>query len=210
MHTEKLFKITDNKIIKQFIKENGFATLITKGSDFPTGTHIPMELEINDKGDKILAGHISKANLQWKEFENDPNVLVIFLSPINHYISSSWYKQPNAPTWNYLSVHISGKLKIIHGNDLWNSVSRLTDRYEQESKCPISLDTLPPSVQKQINGIVGFEISIDNVEAQFKLSQNRKEEDFKNIIKELRLSNDLSGSLMADTMEREMKHSKLG
>ncbi len=46
MHTPKLFKITDNKIIEQFIKENGFATLITKGSDFPTGTHIPMELEI--------------------------------------------------------------------------------------------------------------------------------------------------------------------
>ncbi len=208
MYVPKIFEISDENIIEQFIKENGFATLITKGSDFPTGTHIPMELEINDKGDKILAGHISKVNLQWKEFENDPNVLIIFLSPINHYISSSWYKQPNAPTWNYLSVHISGKLKIIHGDGLWNSVSRLTDRYEQESKCPISLDTLPPSVQKQINGIVGFEISIDNVEAQFKLSQNRNEEDFKNIIKELRLSNDLGTSMMADTMAREMKYSK--
>ena len=208
MHIPKLFKITDNKIIEEFIKENGFATLITKGSDFPTGTHIPIELEVNDKGDKILVGHISKTNLQWKEFENDPNVLVIFLSPINHYTSSSWYKQPNAPTWNYLSVHISGILKIIHGDDLWDSVSRLTDRYEQESKYPISIDTLPPSVQKQINGIVGFEISIDKVETQFKLSQNRKGEDFKNIIKELRLSNDLSALLMADTMEREMKHSK--
>ena len=63
-------------------------------------------------------------------------------------------------------------------------------------------------MQKQINGIVGFEISIDKVETQFKLSQNRKGEDFKNIIKELRLSNDLSALLMADTMEREMKHSK--
>lgn len=208
MHTPKLFKIIDSKIIEKFIKENGFATLITKGSNFPTGTHIPMELELNDKGDKILAGHISKANLQWKEFENDQNVLVIFLSPINHYISSSWYKQPNAPTWNYLSVHINGKLKVIHGDNLWSSVSRLTDRYEQESKCPISLDTLPTSVQKQIDGIVGFEISIDKVEAQFKLSQNRKEEDFKNIIKALRLSNDFSALLMADTMEREMKYSK--
>ncbi len=208
MYIPKIFEITDKNIIEQYIKENGFATLITKDSNFPTGTHIPIELEVNDKGDKILVGHISKTNLQWKEFKNDPNVLVIFLSPINHYISSSWYKQPNAPTWNYLSVHVSGKLKIIHGDDLWDSVSRLTDKYEQSSKCPISLKTLPSEVQNQINGLVGFKISMDKVEAQFKLSQNRQEEDFKNIIKELRLSNDLSASLMADTMEREMKHSK--
>ena len=30
----------------------------------------------------------SKANQQWKEFENDENVLVIFLSPVNSCISS--------------------------------------------------------------------------------------------------------------------------
>ena len=203
MHIPKTFEITDYKIIEQFIKENGFATLITNGSAFPTGTHIPLELEENEKSEKILAGHISKANPQWQEFENNPNVLVIFLSPINHYISSSWYNHPNAPTWNYLSIHISGKIKVIKGEELWKSVSRLTDRYEQNSKNPVSLDKLPPSVQKQINGIVGFEISIIKIDAQFKLSQNRTEEDFKNIIDELRLSNELGAKLMADVMERQ-------
>jgi transcriptional regulator len=56
-----------------------------------------------------------------------------------------------------------------------------------------------------MNGIVGFEISIDKIEASFKLSQNRSEEDFANIIKELRLSDKLSAQLMADTMERQKK-----
>ena len=207
MHTPKLFKITDNKIIEQFIKENGLATLITSGSNFPTGTHIPIEMEENENGEKLLMGHISKANLQWKEFEKNPNVLVIFLSPINHYISSSWYAQPNSPTWNYLSVHVSGKLTMIQGEELWGSVGRLTDKYEQKSKCPVSLNTLPPSVQMQMNGLIGFKISIEKIDAQFKLSQNRTEEDFKNIIKELRLSDDLSATLLADSMERQRGNS---
>ena len=203
MHIPKLFEITDNTIIEKFVKENGLATLITKSSDFPVGTHIPIDLETNENGDKVLWGHISKANPQWKEFEKDENVLVIFLSPVHSYISSSWYNHPNAPTWNYLSVHITGKLKIIEGEKLWESVRRLTNRYEQKVANPVSLDTLPESVQKQMKGIVGFEISIDKIEAAFKLSQNRNDEDFENIIKQLRLSNELSGSLMADVMERE-------
>ena len=205
MHIPKMFEITDKVVIEQFIKETGLATLISKGSQYPVGTHIPLELETNEKGEKVLWGHMSKANPQWKEFEKFPNVLVIFLSPVHHYISSSWYNHPNAPTWNYLSVHICGKLKIIEGDDLWESVRRLTNRYEQNSKHPVSLDALPASVQQQMNGIVGFEISIDKMEAAFKLSQNRNDEDFTNIIRELRLSNDVSSRLMADLMEQEVK-----
>ena len=204
MYIPKYFEITDDKIIEQFIKENGLATIITKGSDYPVGTHIPIELEINEKGEKVLWGHISKANPHGKEFKTFPNVLVIFLSNVNHYISSSWYGHPNAPTYNYLSVHVYGKLKILEGEMLWESVRRLTNKYEKNSANPVSLDTLPASVQKQMNGIVGFEISIDKMEAAFKLSQNRNDEDFKNIINELRLSNQLSASLMADVMEREV------
>jgi transcriptional regulator len=202
MHIPKPFEIKNISVIEQFIKETGFATIISAGSNFPTATHIPIELEVNEKGKTVLWGHVSKANPQWKEFEVNPNVLVIFLSPIHHYISSSWYNHPNAPTWNYISVQVSGILKLIEGETLWESVRRLTNKYEINSANPVSLDKLPESVKSQMSGIVGFEISIDNMEAAFKLSQNRNEEDFKNILKELRLSNELSASLMANAMER--------
>jgi transcriptional regulator len=203
MHIPALFEITDRKIIENFIKETGLATLVSKGSASPVATHIPLELETNEKGDKVLWGHISKANPQLEEFQNKENVLAIFLSPVHHYISSSWYNHPNAPTWNYLSVQVSGRIKIIEGDKLWESVRLLTNRYEKNMKHPVSLDTLPPSVQKQMNGIVGFEISMDKVECAFKLSQNRNQEDFANILKQLRLSKELSAQLMADVMERE-------
>lgn len=147
MYVPKIFEITDKNIIEQFIKEIGFATWINDGGKFPVGTHIPIELETNSQGEKILAGHISKENPQWSDFEKSPNVLVIFLSPINHYISSSWYNYPEAPTCNYISVHIKGKLKIIDGNELWKAISRLTEKYEKTIKCPFSLETTTKSVQ---------------------------------------------------------------
>ena len=48
---------------------------------------------------------------------------------------------------------------------------------------------------------------MDKIEAYFKLSQNHTEEDFTNIIKELRSGNDLSAHLMADAMKRQKTNS---
>lgn len=202
MHVPKLFEVTNYAIIEAFIRETGLGTIISKGSTFPVATHIPIELETNERGEKVLWGHLSKSNPQWKEFATDNHVLVTFLSPVHHYISSSWYNHPNVPTWNYMSVQISGRVTIIEGEKLWESVRRLTNRYEQYVAHPVSLDTLPEQVQRQINGIVGIEISIDKTEASFKLSQNRNEEDFANILLELNKSGEPAAALMAEAMER--------
>ena len=202
MHTPSHFKIDDEKLIDQFLRDHSFGTLISAGSPYPLATHIPMELETNTQGNPVLRGHISKANPQWHSWASHPQVLAVFLSPIHHYISSSWYNHPNVPTWNYMSVHISGELSILTGEELKESLRRLTDKYEKESKNPVSLDQLPVAVQNQINGIVGFEIQINRKEASFKLSQNRNEEDFMNIITELKNSGNSQAIQLAEIMEQ--------
>ena len=202
MHTPSYFKIDDEKLIDQFLRDYSFGTLISAGSPYPLATHIPMELETNTQGNPVLRGHISKANPQWHSWASHPQVLAVFLSPIHHYISSSWYNHPNVPTWNYMSVHISGELSILTGEELKESLRRLTDKYEKESKNPVSLDQLPVAVQNQINGIVGFEIQINRKEASFKLSQNRNEEDFMNIITELKNSGNSQAIQLAEIMEQ--------
>lgn len=205
MHIPKYFEVTDPLIIEQFIRENSFATIVSVGDPYPVATHIPMELEVNAAGEKVLWGHVSRANPQWKLLATRPEVLVIFLSPVHSYISSSWYEQPNAPTWNYMSVHVYGKARIIEGEALWESVRRLVNKYEQYSQHPVSLDNLPASVQKEINGLVGMEIHPERIEASFKLSQNRKPEDYENIVRELRASGQVNARLMADVMESCIK-----
>ncbi len=202
MHVPAYAEVTDRELMEQFIRETTLATIISSGQVYPVATHIPLELEVNESGQKALWGHVSKANPHWKIFEKNPNVLVIYLSPVHHYISSSWYKEPNAPTWNYMSVHVTGKARIITGDKLWESVRRLTAHHEKISENPVSLDTLPESVKLQMNGLVGFEISIEKMEGSFKLSQNRTKEDYGNIIVQLNKSNVPQARAMADILRR--------
>lgn len=211
MYVPEIFRLTDTDIIERYIRENGFATLLSSGSAYPLATHIPLELELNEAGEKILSGHMAKANPQWQLFAENPKVTAVFLSDINHYISSSWYDHPNAPTWNYISVHVSGTVQIVEGQKRWDSVKRLTERYERESKNPVSLDTLPPSVQQEINGLVAFEITIDKVEAAFKLSQNRNERNYQLVLDELNALGTKKATLLADIMKQfRMEHPAQG
>ncbi len=200
MHIPSHFKIEDPLIIDQFIKDHGFATLISQGGPYPLASHIPLELETLPSGIQILHGHVSKTNPQWKYFEEHPCVLAVFMSPVHHYISSSWYHHANVSTWNYLSVQVSGKIRLIEGEKLKAALRRLTHKYEKNSEHPIEFDRLPPSVQNQMQGVAGFEIEIEKKEASFKLSQNRNEEDFANIIRELRKKGSPESDRMADLM----------
>ena len=201
MWIPKHYQLEDRQEINNFIKKVGLATLICMDKQYPIATHTPIEIEQNSEGEDVLRGHIANANPQSKLLLKEPNVLAIFLSPVQHYISSSWYEKPNAPTWNYMSVHIYGKLKILTGQELWDSVERLTQRHEQISRCPISLTTLPKHIQSMLRGVTGFEIEVKKIEAAHKLSQNRNQKDYQNIIHELAQLNTPQADLMSDTLK---------
>lgn len=203
MYIPKEYAITDQQAIEAFLHEHRFATLITQGITYPMATHTPMMLETNRHGKKVLRGHISKANSQWQMFEQHPDVLVSFFSGIHHYISSSWYTEPEVPTWNYLAAQVCGIIRLRSGDALWRDLEALTNCHENlYAKAPISLPTLPQHVKDQVKGIVGFEVTIDKMELSFKLSQNRTEADFTNILKQLRLNGSLTAKAMADVMEK--------
>jgi len=157
----------DLPTIGDFIRKNSFATLITVDHGKPWATHLPVELEVNATGEKVLWCHVSKANPQWKTLSNDAEVLVIFSGP-HSYISSSWYDHVNVPTWNYIAVHIYGKAKMMSDEELLESLKRLVMKYETISKKPVSVETMPADyVKKEMKGIVGFEISIHKIEGKW-------------------------------------------
>ena len=60
-------------------------------------------------------------------------------------------------------------------------------------------------VKKQMTGIVGFEILIEDIQAAYKLSQNRNEEDFDNVILELEKRGDPQSVAVAEEMKKHKK-----
>jgi transcriptional regulator len=193
---------TDINEIRDFIKANSFAILITQHEGRPWATHIPLELDIDKDGKDVLNGHLSRANDQWKGFGTNPQVLAIFNGP-NAYISSSWYDHENVPTWNYIAVHIYGKMRIVEGEEILAFLKKQVDKHEKLSAHPVSVEKMSKAyVETEMKGIVGFQIKIDEVQASYKLSQNRDAKNHENIIKELAKRGDIHSLNIAKEMKK--------
>lgn len=201
MYIPELYKNENQEEINAFLQKNSFGILINRTKGKLWATHIPLELDKNENGKSILFGHISKENPQWESFESDTNVLAIFSGP-HSYISSSWYEKENVPTWNYIAVHVYGKIKIIEGAAVVASLKKLTDKYEQNSENPVRIEELSSKTMRQTSGIVAFEIEIESIEGVKKMSQNRNEKDYHNIISELEKAKETAAIEVANVMKK--------
>ena len=201
MYIPDLYKNKNQEAITAFLKENSFGVLINQTNGKLWATHIPLELSINLEGKTILEGHISKENPQWQGFAENDQILAIFSGP-HSYISPSWYDHENVPTWNYIAVHVYGKIKIIEGETVIESLKRLVDKYEQNSENPVRIEDLSQKTMMQSRGIVAFEIEIEEIQAQQKMSQNRDAKNYQNIISELEKTNTNQSIAVANEMKK--------
>ena len=156
-------------VLHDAMRQIGFATLVTQGLD---ANHLPMLLAGN-----VLRGHVARANPVWKSGEGE--ALAIFLGP-HAYVSPNWYPSKTetgkaVPTWNYLTVHARGAINWIQDTDwLHAHVTALSATHETGRENPWAIDDAPASyVDGLLRAIVGFELTIKNLEGKWKLSQNR-------------------------------------
>lgn len=201
MFIPDIYKNENQEEIRAFLVKYGFGILVNQTNGKLCATHIPLELDTNKEGKEILLGHISKENPQWKGFADNDQVLAIFSGP-NSYISSSWYNHENVPTWNYIAVHVYGKIKIIEGEAVIDSLKKLIDKYEQNSDNPIRIANLSEQTMMQTRGIVAFEIEIQEIQATKKMSQNRDDIDHSNIILELEKTKSAQSIAVAKEMKK--------
>ena len=201
MYTPDIYKNENQEEIKKFLQDNSFGILINQTNGKLWATHIPLELGTTIEGNPILEGHISKENLQWNGFLESNEVLAVFSGP-HSYISSSWYDHENVPTWNYIAVHVYGKIKIIEGQAVIDSLKKLVDKHEQNRENPTRIENLSEKTMMQARGIVAFEIEIDKIEATKKMSQNRDSKNYQNIISALEKNNTPDALATANEMKK--------
>lgn len=207
MYIPKYFKVTNVDEIWDFVQKNSFGTIVTTEQGKPIATHLPLQL-IKEGDTYYITGHMAFGNPQWRTFETCEGALVMFQGP-HAYISSSWYEEENVPTWNYQAVHVYGTASILNEEELKQDLTVLLQKYEKHRKNPVLWDKLSPQLlEKQLKGIVGFKIKVQEIQATNKLSQNRNEEDYHNIVNKLYEEKDLNSQQMAQLMERKLKKDK--
>lgn len=206
MYIPKYFKVSDFDEIAEFVRQNSFGTLVTTKKGKPIATHLPLQL-IKQKDDYYITGHMAYGNPQWRTFETSEEVLIMFQGP-HAYISSSWYEQENVPTWNYQAVHLYGTAQLLSEEELKKDLTSLMQKYESHRENPVLWDKLSPSLlEKELKGIVGFKIPVREVQAAYKMSQNRNETDYQNIIDRLEQEGNASSKQMAQVMSAKSKES---
>lgn len=187
MYNFSYFKERDKKVLLDFIEKNPFAFLTgsyLNGSQ--VATQVPILFE-ERQGELFLQGHIMRNTDHNKAFNENPNALIVFSGP-NTYVSACWYSNPHiGSTWNYMSVHIVGKIRYMSDDELILFMKKLTLKFEKEnSQSQTIYDNLPNEfLKKMMPAIVGFEVKAEKIENVFKLSQNRDEKSYLNIISKL-------------------------
>jgi len=184
MYIPRHFEVTNDDQIFAFIKDNGFGQLISSVQGKLFSSHIPFLLS-SDK--QKLVGHLAKQNPQHSDIDTQ-SVLVTLQGP-HAYISPSWYRSPGVPTWNYQAVHIYGVCQVFDDREkLKILVESLTGKYESSFQVPWQ----PDYKASMLGAIIGIEITIDEIQGKFKLSQNRPAKDKQRVIEQLSKSGSAS------------------
>ena len=204
MYIPKYYREEDRGKILAFLSQNNFPAIVSFDGEKLIATHTPVEVTEGVAGEITIYSHVSRANPQWKTF-GAQEIMLIFQGT-HTYISPRWYNHVNVPTWNYMMVHVYGKVRLLPDDELLAFLSRLVHAHEKNTS--YSLEGLPKDfVQKEIKGVVGFAIDVTRIDAGYKLSQNRNDEDHENIVRELDKRGDADSVKVASAMREKRKES---
>ena len=191
MYVPDHFKVSEEDKIFAFIDANAFGQLISIDGGRPLVSHLPFLLA-DDR--TSLHCHLARQNPQWQQLE-DQQVLVTFLGP-HDYVSPSWYQTAGVPTWNYQAIHVYGHCRVFDdARELAAVVEDLSARYESVFDKPWQ----PQYRDAMLKAIVGVDITIDEIEAKYKLSQNRPAADHAGVIQHL---DELGSTALAGEMRK--------
>ena len=211
MYIPKHFQEEDLSILLAFMRDYSFATLVSTQEDgLPVATHLPVVLETEPAPYGTIKAHVALGNAQWRSLQTEREVLVIFQGP-HSYISPSWYEEVlSVPTWNYAAVHAYGKPHLITDQgELYEHLNSLVTMHEAQFPHPWPLEGLPQDyVEKLMKGTVGLSIAITRLEGKYKMSQNRSEQDRRQVIAQLQQAEDSSTREVAILMRERLEKSQ--
>jgi transcriptional regulator len=189
MYNYPHYKEQDKQKVIEFMKDHPFVTLIgTDKNGRIEATQIPVLVE--EKEERLfIYGHMAKKSDHHQAFKENPNVLALFTGA-HTYVSGTWYSgnPQQASTWNYISIHARGQIKFLDETALVGLLKKLSLHFENNNLTSSTIyDNLPVDYkEKMIKAILAFELEVTEMDNVHKLSQNRDEKSYDNIVQQLK------------------------
>lgn len=188
MYLPPVFTENDAAFVTRFVDEHPLATVIVHTRDDIQVDHLPvLRTSPLVSGGRLIA-HVAKSNSLWKSLQNGASAVLVF-SGAGAYISPSLYPSKAkthevVPTWNYIAVHLHGRLSCTHDDAEKRAiVEALTTKMEARRREPWKVSDAPaPYIDKMLSELVGLTFEISTIIAKRKASQNRTAEDRQGVI----------------------------
>lgn len=173
MHPNPIFHTASDLENLEFARHRAFGMLTVNGADGPLASHVPFILS---KDGTTAELHLVRSNPIARALSEPLSALVAVTGP-DSYISPDWYGiDDQVPTWNYLAVHLRGRLERCPDDELPALLERQSAIYEGRllPKTPWRLDKLSAEVRdKLFRMIVPCRMTVESVDGTWKFSQNK-------------------------------------
>ncbi|MEY9933141.1 transcriptional regulator [Catenulispora sp. GP43] len=180
MYVPALYEPATDQQIGAVLRGHPLALLLTNGLDVPHATNLPMVFRDDEPGDVVgstLWGHMNRANPHWRDLADGMSAKAVFSGPGTYISPVNYQIEPAAPTWDFVTVHLRGTLRVVQaGEETLAVVRRTADLLEASFG-----DGWDPSgsvgyFRSIVRGVGAFEFRVEAAEAMFKLSQEKSPE----------------------------------
>lgn len=176
MHPNPAFRQVPTEDSLAFARDRGFGTLCINGEAGPLLAHVPFV--VSEAEGLCALIHLARSNAIARSALPAPAVLSV--TGPDSYVSPDWYGAPDqVPTWNYVAVHLRGRLEPLPGEALRPMAEELSAIFEARllPKRPWTSAKMSDGVmERMMRMILPFRLVIEGVEGTWKLGQNKTPE----------------------------------
>ena len=193
--------VDDPELVRELVRANPWATLVSDGPGGLVASHYPVLLDEEADGLALLT-HVGRPDEEVHGL-GEREVMVIVQGE-HGYVSPSWYAPgaPPPPTWNFTVAHCHGTPRILDPDENLAVLTRLVETFERHVAEPLWLDQEWGA--RIARGTVGVRIPVDRFVAKRKLSQDKDDATRRQVITRLREPGPYRHPALADEMEREL------
>lgn len=203
VHPNKLFRVSDEAQLLDFLVTRGFGTLVAVTDEGLKGASIPF---VVDRGKRRLRFHLARGNALVPALTEGTQAFLTVNGP-DAYISPDWYQSPDqVPTWNYVAVHVQGSCGPLAEEDLPVLLDDLSAMREERllPKTPWTRAKMTPERDERMRrAILPFEFRITSLEGTWKLSQNKEGADYDGAVAGLEARGDAMSAGVAGLMKHD-------
>lgn len=173
MHPSPTFREGGTARSLALVRDRSFGALAVNGPQGPLLSHVPFLL---DEAGTEADLHLVRSNPILAALAR-PCAAVIAVQGADAYVSPDWYGiEDQVPTWNYVAVHLRGRLERRPDEEIRDLLDRQSLAAERRlAPKPVWMpDKMTPQVlARLLRAIVPVRLHVESVDATWKLGQNK-------------------------------------